>query len=59
MLTCVVAMPFENLGLAVLIRHGSRGRGSVLTDLVDGDVAKPNAELGTQFLEPQSYSHTL
>lgn len=27
--------------------------------LVDGDVAEPNAELGTQFLEPQSYSHTL
>ncbi|MFE7398066.1 hypothetical protein [Streptomyces sp. NPDC057557] len=26
---------------------------------VDGDVGETNAELGTQFLETQSYSHTL
>lgn len=54
MLTCIVAMPFENLGLAVLTRHGSSGRVPSLRALVEGDVAKPKTELGAQFLEPQS-----
>lgn len=30
-----------------------------LPTLVEEDVAKPDAELGAQFVEPQSYSHTL
>lgn len=59
MLTCIAAMPFEKLGRTRLKQHGSRGRDSSLPALVDGDIAKPNAELSAHFLEPQSYSHTL
>lgn len=61
--TCAVATSFENLGSLIpddvaFTEEAEEAEASSSAAPVDRGVAEANAELDTQFLETQSYSHT-